>query len=1117
MLKDANGEVIRTAVNALDGSFFFENLTFTNAGTYTYTVAEVKGDKGGVTYDETVYKVTVVVTDDLEGKLHATVSYVRDNLDATAIVFYNRYDSANTIVQFNGTKTLEGRDLAAGEFEFVLYASDANWATGAVLDTVKNAANGSFSFKEIEYTAEGTHYYLIKEVKGTANGVDYDAAVYKIVVVVEDDDEGSLVAHTTIQKGDATVTAIAFENNYTPDPITHIIDGTKTLTGRDVKPLAAGEFTFVLQESDKDGNVAAGAKSWNAVNNADGSFAFPAIEYSAVGTYHYLVTEKSGTLGGVTYSAEKYVVTVTVTYSEATGEFSAAESIVKIGAQGASAVAAVSFTNEYNAAPTNVTLGGEKELTGRPIASGEFTFELYETGADFKIAAGAEPIRTATNNQDDGRTFKFTAIEYTEVGTYYYVVTERNTGKGGVTYDTAIYNVTVVVTDDGEGQLKAVATVAEGKAIIFNNKYTTESVNVTLEGEKTLTGRDLVEGEFIFVLKDSEDKVVDEVGNDDAGKFTFAALTFTEVGTYVYTVSEVKGNKGGVTYDETVYTVTVVVTDDLNGKLVAAVTIEDADAIVFENGYTAAPTEVELEGSKELTGRDIIDGEFSFILKDENGEEIETVKNVGGSFTFTAIEYTEVGTYVYTVSEVKGNKGGVEYDATVYTVTVVVTDNGLGQLVAEVTINNGGEIAFENTYTVSGEANVTLEGTKTLSGRDLNDGEFTFELYSANSNFETSGEPIKLVKNANGKFVFELKYRPENVGNTYYYVIREQNAGEKINGVYFSTLEYRVTVVVGDDGEGKITTAVTTSADAITFENSYTAEPTEVTLEGEKTLEGRDLVEGEFKFLLYTVDSSFNIPEGAIPEAVVNAADGKFTFDAIEYDSVGTYYYVIAEDTSVEAERMTFDETKFFVTVNVTDDLHGKLVAEYTVKTAVDATEAVEEITFTNVYTPKPTDITVDVNVDKKVESTSEATISPEGFEFMLEKLGTDEKLYVTSDANGDAKFVLTFTEDDIGNTYTYKLTEVAGDVYNVIYSEAVYTITVAITLGEDNNLVATLTMNELAAETLTAEFVNIYNDIPKTGDDTDLRLWTLVLIISGAGLIGTSVFGRKKKENENA
>ena len=225
---------------------------------------------------------------------------------------------------------------------------------------------------------------------------------------------------------------------------------------------------------------------------------------------------------------------------------------------------------------------------------------------------------------------------------------------------------------------------------------------MTIEALKTLTGRTLADGEFTFALV-GEDAAY-EAQNTAAGIVAFQ-LNFTETGVYTYTLSEVTESKGGITYDETEYTITITVTDDLNGQLVAKVAVENDSELKFQNTYAAAQVELTLGADKILEGRPLVNGEFSFLLTDAEGKEITVTNDAEGNVAFN-LTFTEAGIYTYTMREAIGNAEYIDYDETAYEVVIAVVDNGNGALViASITVNgetaetDNLEIVFHNRYT----------------------------------------------------------------------------------------------------------------------------------------------------------------------------------------------------------------------------------------------------------------------------------------------------------------------------------------------------------------------------------------------------------------------------------
>jgi pilin isopeptide linkage protein len=270
--------------------------------------------------------------------------------------------------------------------------------------------------------------------------------------------------------------------------------------------------------------------------------------------------------------------------------------------------------------------------------------------------------------------------------------------------------------------------------------------------------------------------------------------------------------------------------------------------------------------------------------------------------------------------------------------------------------------------------------------------------------------------------------------------------------------------------------------------------------------------EGEFEFRMIEADENFKPLEGATAKITFNEESGAFEFDAVTFRAVGKYYFIITEENTENDKRVTYDDTVYHVTIEVTDDLNGNLVANDPIVLKANETEPSDGINFVNIFTPKPDDVTVDIEIVKTVVNKGTAEIGPEGFEFLLDDLAdeTDEMTAVT-DEEGNAKFTLTFTEDDIGKTFNYKLTEIDGGKHGVEYSKAEYNIAIEITLDEETNtLAANIIQNDTETENVVAEFENIYEvDIPKPGDDTDLTLWMIMMLVSGAAL---TLFVRDKK-----
>ena len=558
---------------------------------------------------------------------------------------------------------------------------------------------------------------------------------------------------------------------------------TKQLNGGTLK---GDEFIFQL--IDPDGKVVETAK-----NNKDGQVKFKAIKFSKAGTFKYQIKEVDEKEPGYVYDNKTINAEVTVT--DVFGEkFASVKYDNKV------------FVNSYSAKPTTATIEAIKVLKGRALEADKYEFELKE---------GDTVVGTAKNKADGSVVFP--AIEYTAAGPHTYTITEKAGNEPGVTYDTASHTVTVDVADNGRGQLEA--TVPADKPV-FTNTYAAKPGKKVIEAKKVLNGKELEADKYEFELKEN-DKVVTTAKNTADGSISFPEIEYTKAGTYTYTMSEKAGNEAGVTYDKTSHKVTVEVADNGQGQLVATITSEQP---VFTNTYTkpapAADT-ITIEATKTLVGKELEAGKYEFELK-EGDKVIGTATNAAdGKVVFPSITYTEAGTHTYTVAEKAGNEENVAYDTTVHTVTVEVTDNGQGKLVSTIT---GNKPAFVNKYTAPTPpptpnpnpqqptpATATIQANKVLTGKELKDGQFEFEL-------TYQGNVVDTAKNkADGSVAF--KSQSFTSPGKYEYTITEKVGNEA--GVTYDKAVHKVTVEVAYDTNGKLVATVT--GNGPTFTNTYAA------------------------------------------------------------------------------------------------------------------------------------------------------------------------------------------------------------------------------------------------------------------------------------------------------
>lgn len=950
-LLDKDGNVIQTVQNDKDGKVAFQAISYDTPGDHDYTIKEVAGNDPTVVYDTKDVKVHIKVSDE-KGELKATATY---DGEADVPTFTNSKPTTDVTVE--ATKILTGKDLTADAFTFGLYdqagnevAKGTNDRGGKVELAVKNLNLGEYD-------------YTLKEEKAgqTVDGVAYDAKEVKVHVKVEQNQGDNNKTKVTVTY-DGAATAPTFNNTYdAKGSVT--LTATKTIKVADgfdhtTKP-ADGEFTFDLK--DAAGNVLDTAK-----NDANGKVSFTRefqlsdLDGAASKDFTYTIVEQPGAEPGMVYDSHPLTYTVTVT-DGGNGALNA-KAIVT------SASGSDTFTNTYQPAAAGLALGAQKSYVKKddntPIVPkcGEFTFDVYEGNLTAEQLAGAKPVRTATNGADGS--VNFDAFSYAKPGTHEYTIVERKGDLAYVTYDAAVHHAVVTVADNA-GTLQA-SVAYDGTNVTKPSFTNTYEAQATDSGAIALTksvdvhdgSYQLKAGDFAFELVGSDGSVIQTQKNDAHGKVAFDKLTFDHAGTFTYTVREVQPTGDapgvpGVTYTGKTYTLTYVVKDNNDGKLVVEnSTVKPSEGtengvtpntMTFANSYQPGATSYQISGTKVLentdsaTMRTPADGEFTFALIDvATGQEIDRTTNVGNAFTFKAISYTATGSHAYQVKEVAGQDGTITYSDAVLDVTVSATDDGSGQLTATAN-KTAADLTFTNTYTPTATT-ATITGTKALTGRDLAEGEFSFDLKDADGNV------VQTVQNgADGTFGF-APLQLDKVGTSVYTV--SERAGATANGVTYDTTVFTATVTVTENAETHaLETQVAYSkggkaADAVAFSNSYAPAATEVKLGASKVLSGEDLKEGQFSFQLKDAD-------GKVLQTAKNAADGTVGFKAISYDKPGAYRYSISEVNDTQ-KNVTYDAAEHQVTVMVTDDGAGHLVATVTYDGDVAPV-------FKNTYTPPTT------------------------------------------------------------------------------------------------------------------------------------------------------------------
>lgn len=686
---------------------------FAKEGVYRYQVKERKGDNPGVAYDDRTWVLTVTVTDDLTTfTRRITANTTCDGVQSDAIQFTNTYQAKPVSVRFRARKTLvdpdhTGIQLQAGQYEFTCVEDK----TGGQVGTAKtNDQRGDVLFDAISYTRPGTYDYTIRETPGDRGGVTYDAARHHVRVTVTDNGEGQLLADVKYDGG----TAIPeFTNTYRAQPATDNPTAVKAVSASEGNhyKLKGDDFTFTLHRVTAPDGVTAEADQ-TKTNDARGNIRFDQLSFPLPGTYVYTVSERDVTVPGVTKDGTVTTITYTVKDVDHAGRLKVVDkTITRSDGKTANGIR---FDNTYNPQGVGCTLGGVKTIinadtaTNRIPRDGEFTFALTSHDGAPMPEGSKDGVKTVANT---GTGFSFGRMDYDKPGTYVYTVTEQAGRDPTIGYSTQAYDVTVTVTDQG-GMLSA-SVDRQATDVRFDNTYTPTPVDVTVKADKHLAGRDLNDGEFAAELKDSDGNLLQtkrfarvprDAQSDKAtdvregeGTLEFDKLTFDRAGVYTYTVTEQDGDLGGVTYDRTVHTVTVTVTEDADSHTLTAKTEYSTengseDGIRFTNTYQPQNVLVELTARKRLTGRGLKVHEFEFELVDRDGKVIDTERNdKDGDIRFKPLTYgrdnngiDDCGEHRYVIRERNTGEKNVTYDRTEHHVTVTVGDDLQGNLTAKV-------------------------------------------------------------------------------------------------------------------------------------------------------------------------------------------------------------------------------------------------------------------------------------------------------------------------------------------------------------------------------------------------------------------------------------------------
>lgn len=894
--------------------------------------------------------------------------------------------TAETKASFGLTKVLEGRDWRDTDaFEFGLTSENnapmPESATAPVAVSVtkddQHEGKAAIDFGTIEYTSPGTYVYKVSEKNAgtTVDGIAYSKNVAEVTVTVTPNKKGELSAAVKVTWSEADETE--FKNVYTAEPVessvTDKIDVTKSLTGRD---LTAGEFSFELREIvDKEFKPVETVK-----NDANGNVTFSPIKYTEIGQHAYTLHEVKGNAGGITYDDTVYTIVTTIS-DNGKGQLVATHEL-----KGAEGVKSIEFKNAYTTNAAEASLAGIKNLqvddglTPDDIA-GKFTFTVTgEEGAP--MPANASVHNDAEGKVDFGK-ITFTLDDLNKAlgekpekreHTFTYTVTESGE-VAGVTNDAKpSREVSFTVTDDGKGNLRVSRKPDGDAAFTFTNTYNVTPVETSVTDQitanKVLTGRELKEGEFSFELvvgegEDEDAKVIATGTNAADGKITMSAVKYTKAGTHAYTLREVKGGtiSKGVTYSDAEYTIETTITDNGDGTLKAEhVLKDDVKAATFENAYSVTPLDAEFDFGlgKAIDGRDWTDSDkFSFTITGSEGTPLpdpatvtvskKDAKDGIAAIKFGKIHYTAAGTYKYEIRENAGNTVGMTYDSHVATAEVTVTEDGDGNLTANVTKKENGR--FTNTYRT--ELNYTAAGglwlSKYLDGRPMTEGQFTFTVTPAD---DASARALGLLPGANSfkspeaaeatvglidiLAGHEVKFTQADAGKTFKYTVAEKNDGQP--GYTYDDAVRTVTIAIADDTAGTLTATTTVSGGPegthetvhksgenkvekalVPFHNSYSATTntpggTAAQVVATKTLTGRPMADGEFWFGI-AYQGELVAYENLKPNI-----GGHVSFDTLHYDTK-----MLANLEAAGLAHRTDKDGKLAWTINYTayEDLFG--------------------------------------------------------------------------------------------------------------------------------------------------------------------------------------------------
>mgnify|MGYP003287757500 CR=1 FL=1 len=1178
--KDKDGNVVNTISDNItnktgegeNGAIQFPTIDYTKSGTHYYEISENSQTGNSVHYDKTTYTAVVKVTKTADGLVASTKYYKDYNYSDTSKNKESKgtLDFANkmqTSIRLHGTKMLDNDKAKKDAFTFDIIQVDENGTAVAngYTEEVKNGANGAIESKDIPFTAPGTYYYKVTEKAGNKENIAYDKSYYTAVVTVEKNGlnlSASVQYYKNVNGGqitDQTSADMTFQNKTKKTSIQ--LNGQKTLLGKNQSTGAAltlqdGEFSFDIAEADANGTVKKDASIKTVKNKADGSITFPDYEYNATGDYYYRISEKQSSnpaIAGMDYDESIYLVHVKVANNEAGDAFTAQiQDVVKYADQTAlkdkngTTVNGTEIANNNVAAFTNrvrygsITFTGNKTLNDKPSAEA-FRYTVVEKSADGGIVE--DGYKSGVIKNDANGAIQFPAISYTKAGIHYYDVREINDSADttGIAYDNTVYTVVVVVEDDNSESGTGLTTNAvyykdfdyktktgtkvENNSITFANNM---SASVSLEGMKTLDGKKVSKaGEYSFDIVETnasgdalEGEAPQSVSNDNTGKFTFPAYTYTDEGTHYYKITENQNNpKSGIKYDTSSYLVTVTVAktvEDGKVSLKATVTdtkktdanntVSDTNDITFNNQtITYSDAKIQLTATKNLAGSPS-EKKFDFKMEecDENGNVTAGTKVVtasndkSGLITFDELTYKDAGTHYYKISEAapENPEANIVYDNAAYIVKVDVTkDDTAAALTAtaseykklvtgadgQTTTENVESVVFNNGIKVS----TSFTGQKYVDGELASTAEaFSFTLTRTDDTYANAltGEDAysETVSNdAAGNITFtEINY---DTPGDYYYTISENVPEQQEANMYYDEAVYRAKVTVSKDGQITVEKSVV-PYDGYEGDDGNTFEPVE---------DDEFLIFNNYHFMTMSMDYAL---------ATIT----------------GTYSYTVKEINEQGENNVSdieYDPSVYTVTVNVDENMDTSITYIKNGTNVDNSSESVDGISFENKMSV--TAAAIDPAVKKVLNN---AELQPGEFTFQL---FDENNNLIDTKKNTDNGSVLfdSIIFDEVGD-YNYTIKElIPSDPGQITYDDREIKVNVSVTKDDTTgNLEAAITYLEDNAPTEEPTFVNTYNPISirvqktsKDGSKDPLKgaTYALYKVLSGEGrdiLIGTQI-----------